>query len=60
MRRCVGLPVSVGGIAEDGVKIAQGLHGGEMVVTGGVQFLRDGMRVRLPDERQRTRSGSSS
>lgn len=53
-------PVSVGGIAEDGVEIAEGLHGGEMVVTGGVQFLRDGMRVRLPDERQRTPSGSSS
>jgi membrane fusion protein, multidrug efflux system len=53
-------PVSVGGIAEDGVEIAEGLHGGEMVVTGGVQFLRDGMRVRLPDERQHTRSGSSS
>jgi len=53
-------PVSVGGIAEDGVEIAEGLHGGEVVVTGGVQFLRDGMRIRLPDERQHASSGSSS
>jgi membrane fusion protein, multidrug efflux system len=44
--------VSMGGIAEDGVKIVDGLHAGEVVVTAGVQFLRDGMRVRLPDKRQ--------
>ena len=53
-------PVSVGGIAEDGVKIPDGLRAGDVVVTGGVQFLRDGMRVRLPDHRQQARSGSSS
>jgi membrane fusion protein, multidrug efflux system len=53
-------PVSVSGIAEDGVRITDGLHGGEVVVTAGVQFLRDGMRVRLPDERQHARSRSSS
>jgi multidrug efflux pump subunit AcrA (membrane-fusion protein) len=53
-------PVSVGGIAEDGVKIPDGLRAGDVVVTGGVQFLRDGMRVRLPDQRQQARSGSSS
>jgi RND family efflux transporter MFP subunit len=53
-------PVSVGGIAEDGVRITDGLHAGQMVVTAGVQFLRDGMRVRLPDERQHARSRSSS
>jgi membrane fusion protein, multidrug efflux system len=52
--------VSVGGIAEDGVRIADGLHAGQVVVTAGVQFLRDGMRVRLPDERQHARSRSSS
>jgi membrane fusion protein, multidrug efflux system len=54
------IPVTMGGIAEDGVKIAGGLHAGEVVVTAGVQLLRDGMRVRLPDERQHARSGSSS
>jgi membrane fusion protein, multidrug efflux system len=53
-------PVSVGGIAEDGVRITDGLHAGQLVVTAGVQFLRDGMRVRLPDERQHARSRSSS
>jgi len=52
--------VSVGGIAEDGVRITNGLHPGEVVVTAGVQFLRDGMRVRLPDEPQHARSRSSS
>jgi membrane fusion protein, multidrug efflux system len=45
-------PVSMGGIAEDGAKIVDGLHAGDVVVTAGVQFLRDGMRVRLSGERQ--------
>jgi multidrug efflux system membrane fusion protein len=49
--------VVVGTMVEDGVSIAEGLHGGELVVTAGVQFLRDGMRVRLPDERRDARSG---
>src|ERR1700730_11525292 len=53
-------PVRVGGIAEDGARITDGLHAGEVVVTAGVQFLRDGMRVRLPDEGQHVRSRSSS
>ncbi len=52
--------VSVGGMDEDGVRIADGLHAGEVVVTAGVQFLRNGMRVRLPDERQHARSRRSS
>ena len=43
--------VSVGGVAEGGVQIAGGLQAGDMVVTAGVQFLRDGMRIRLPSER---------
>src|SRR6266536_283641 len=52
-------PVVVGAMVEDGVSIAEGLHGGEFVVTAGVQFLRDGMRVRLPSERRDARSGRS-
>ena len=44
--------VGVGDIADVGVSIASGLQAGDMVVTAGVQFLRDGMRVRLPGERQ--------
>ena len=42
--------VTVGGVAEDGAQIAGGLQVGDMVVTAGVQFLRDGMRIRLPSE----------
>jgi membrane fusion protein, multidrug efflux system len=49
-------PVVVGAVVEDGVRIAEGLHAGELVVTAGVQFLRDGMRVRLPDERRSARN----
>jgi RND family efflux transporter MFP subunit len=45
--------VTLGGTAEDGVKVVLGLREGDLVVVGGVQFLRDGMRVRLP-ARQRT------
>jgi multidrug efflux system membrane fusion protein len=50
-------PVTVGGTAEDGVQIAGGLQVGELVVIAGAQFLRDGMRVRLPGERQGGRKG---
>jgi membrane fusion protein, multidrug efflux system len=46
--------VTVGGVAEDGARIADGLQVGDMVVTAGVQFLRDGMRIRLPGERAQT------
>jgi len=44
-------PVTVGGTADEGVRVAGGLSAGDLVVTAGVQFLRDGMRVRLPGER---------
>jgi RND family efflux transporter MFP subunit len=44
-------PVTIAGTAAEGVRIAGGLSAGELVVTAGVQFLRDGMRVRLPGER---------
>jgi len=40
-------PVTVRGVAEQGVRIGSGLEAGDMVVSAGVQFLRDGMRVRL-------------
>ena len=52
--------VTVGGTVEDGVRIASGLHAGDLVVTAGVQFLRDGMPVRLPNERQQAHAGSST
>ncbi|MBJ7542089.1 efflux RND transporter periplasmic adaptor subunit [Rhodomicrobium udaipurense] len=42
--------VTLGGVAEDGVRIKSGLVPGEIVVSGGIQFLTDGMKVRLsPD-----------
>jgi RND family efflux transporter MFP subunit len=44
-------PVTIAGTADGGVRIAGGLDAGDLVVTAGVQFLRDGMRVRLPGER---------
>jgi len=43
--------VTIAGISGDGVRIADGLHVGDMVVTAGVQFLRDGMHIRIPGER---------
>jgi membrane fusion protein, multidrug efflux system len=48
-------PVTVSGIADDGVRIESGLQAGDRVVIAGVQFLRDGMRVRLPGERNDSR-----
>jgi multidrug efflux pump subunit AcrA (membrane-fusion protein) len=43
--------VTVAGTADEGVRVAGGLKAGDVIVTAGVQFLRDGMRVRLPGER---------
>jgi RND family efflux transporter MFP subunit len=43
--------VGLGEASEDGVEIKSGLEPGDMVVTAGVQFLRDGMRVRLLEQR---------
>jgi multidrug efflux pump subunit AcrA (membrane-fusion protein) len=45
-------PVAVAGTMDEGIRVSRGLKAGDMVVTAGVQFLRDGMRVRLPGERQ--------
>ncbi|MGO8951789.1 MAG: efflux RND transporter periplasmic adaptor subunit [Rhodomicrobium sp.] len=38
------------GVSEAGVRVKTGLRPGEIVVTGGVQFLEDGMKVRLAKE----------
>ncbi len=42
--------VVTGGVGEAGVRIKAGLKPGEILVTGGVQFLADGMKVRLAKE----------
>jgi RND family efflux transporter MFP subunit len=41
-------PVALAAAAPEGVRIAGGVQPGDIVVTAGVQFLRDGMKVRLP------------
>jgi RND family efflux transporter MFP subunit len=38
------------GVTEDGVRVKSGIAPGEIVVTAGVQFLKDGMKVRLAKE----------
>jgi len=43
------IPVETGEMAGDNVFIKQGLKGGERVVTAGVHFLEDGMKIRLLD-----------
>lgn len=53
-------PVTTAGTAEDGVRITSGLTPGDLVVIAGAQFLRDRMRVRLPDERQQPRAARPS
>ena len=52
--------VMVGATAANGVRITDGLRAGDLVVTAGVQFLRDGMPVRLPGERRQARAASAS
>jgi RND family efflux transporter MFP subunit len=46
-------PVTIAGPVADGLRVTSGLKVGEVVVSAGVQFLRDGMRVRLPGELRR-------
>ena len=41
-------PIRVEGVGAEGVRIADGLQTGDVVVVAGVQFLREGMRVRVP------------
>ncbi len=42
--------VIAGAVTGDGVRVKSGIRPGDIVVTGGVQFLQDGMKVRLPAE----------
>jgi RND family efflux transporter MFP subunit len=46
--RCT--PVTLTGTTDAGARVSGSLKAGDMVVTAGVQFLRDGMRVRLTGE----------
>jgi multidrug efflux pump subunit AcrA (membrane-fusion protein) len=40
--------VTIAGLTDNGVKVASGLRPGDIVVTGGVQFLKPGKKVKLP------------
>ena len=53
-------PVTLAATAPYGVRIASGLEPGEIVVTAGVQFLRDGMKVRLPADVEQRAANSRS
>jgi membrane fusion protein, multidrug efflux system len=52
--------VTTDGVGADGVKLRGGLKAGDVVVTGGVQFLTDGMKVRLPKDVLQTASTEST
>jgi multidrug efflux system membrane fusion protein len=53
-------PVTLAATAPEGVGIAGGLEPGDIVVTAGVQFLRDGMKVRLPADVEQRAANSKS
>ena len=53
-------PVTLAATAPEGVRIASGLEPGEIVVTAGVQFLRDGMKVRLPADLEQRAANSKA
>ena len=52
--------VETDGVATGAVKVVSGLKPGEVVVTAGVQFLTDGMQVKLPANVVRTASAGHS
>ncbi len=39
-----------GRVTDEGVLVKAGLKPGEILITGGVQFLQNGMKVRLPKQ----------
>lgn len=52
--------VTLAATAPEGVRIASGLEPGAIVVTAGVQFLRDGMKVRLPADLEQRAANSKA
>lgn len=51
-------PVTLGEAAAEGVRVARGIEPGDIVVTAGVQFLHDGMKVRLPPDLEQSASAA--
>lgn len=52
--------VETDGVTGEDVKVVSGLKAGDVVVTGGVQFLTDGLQVRLPASIVQTASAGHS
>ncbi len=52
-------PVKVADFSDDGVRISEGLAEGDLIVSAGTQFMKDDMKVKLP-ETVATRFGSVS
>jgi RND family efflux transporter MFP subunit len=50
--------IETGDVGPGGVELLGGVKAGDVVVTGGVQFLTAGMKVRLPKEVQQTASAA--
>lgn len=48
--------VETDGVKSENVKVVSGLKSGDVVITGGVQFLSDGIAVRLPKDLVQTAS----
>lgn len=48
--------VETHGVKSENAKVISGLKSGDVVVTGGVQFLTDGVAVRLPEDLMQTAS----
>ena len=52
--------IEIDGVAPDALKVVSGINPGEVVITGGVQFLTDGMQVKLPEDVRNTASASKA
>ncbi|RWX79255.1 efflux RND transporter periplasmic adaptor subunit [Neorhizobium lilium] len=42
-------PIEVADFSDDGVRVTKGLAAGDLVVSAGTQFMKDDMKVRLPE-----------
>src|SRR5690606_19145317 len=41
--------VTIADFSDDGIRVSEGLKPGELVVSAGTQFMKDEMKVKLPD-----------
>ncbi|KQZ49962.1 hemolysin secretion protein D [Rhizobium sp. Root149] len=53
-------PVQVDGFAEDGVRIADGLKAGDLVVAAGTQFMQPDLQVKIYEGEGQTAGGAST